>query len=272
MYEGLGDGYLTQASQLNADKFGSGVWQQKKEAYANAVKYFGLASKAPSGFASSDARVLSRFAEACEGQAQMDAQELAAAAPGERESLIRERDELRSKSEDSMRDAREILAAGNVSSIDPNYRTVMIGQGNIIFGREVGASNEEKVDYYRQALVRYQEAAAVLPDDPRPLLYEGLCYERLTGIAQSPEEKHQQFAEALDRPQVAAAGPGLRQSQYLRHLARRELLEVLEREHFTVDRCSLMLLDGSGVPEELLYHLRLLPASLARRRDTDYKP
>ena len=194
VYEGLGDGYLTQASQLNADKFGSGVWQQKKEAYANAVKYFGLASKAPSGFASSDARVLSRFAEACEGQAQMDAQELAAAAPGERESLIRERDELRSKSEDSMRDAREILAAGNVSSIDPNYRTVMIGQGNIIFGREVGASNEEKVDYYRQALVRYQEAAAVLPDDPRPLLYEGLCYERLTGIAQSPEEKHQQFA------------------------------------------------------------------------------
>ena len=67
VYEGLGDGYLAQASQLNADKFGSGVWQQKKDAYANAVKYFGLASKVPSGFASSDARVLSRFAEACEG-------------------------------------------------------------------------------------------------------------------------------------------------------------------------------------------------------------
>lgn len=70
----------------------------------------------------------------------------------------------------------------------------MIGEGNIIFGREVGASNEEKVGYYRQALVRYQEAAALLPDDPRPLLYEGLCYERLTGMAQSPEEKRQPFA------------------------------------------------------------------------------
>src|ERR1019366_1474097 len=35
--------------------------------------------------------------------------------------------------------------------------------------------------------------SALLPDDPRPLLYEGLCYERLTGIAQSPEEKRKQF-------------------------------------------------------------------------------
>jgi tetratricopeptide (TPR) repeat protein len=43
-------------------------------------------------------------------------------------------------------------------------------------------------------LVRYKEAAELLPDDPRPLLYEGLCYERLTGIARSPEEKREQFA------------------------------------------------------------------------------
>jgi tetratricopeptide (TPR) repeat protein len=95
-----------------------------------------------------------------------------------------------------MRQALQVLAAGNVSSMDPTYRTVMIGQGNIIFGREVGASNEEKLGYYHQALARYQEAAALLPDDPRPLLYEGLCYERLTGIAQSPEEQHRQFALA----------------------------------------------------------------------------
>jgi hypothetical protein len=194
VYEGLGDGYLTQASQLHADTIGSDAWRQKKEAYVSAVNYFASASKAPSGFASSDARVLGRLAEACEGQAQMDAQELAAAAPEQREALIRERDELRSQSEESMRHARQILDAGNVSSIDPNYRTIMIGRGNIIFGREVGASNQEKVDYYRQALVRYQEAAELLPDDPRPLLYEGLCYERLTGIAQSPEEKRQLFA------------------------------------------------------------------------------
>jgi tetratricopeptide (TPR) repeat protein len=192
VYEGLGDGYLTKASQLKADTIDSAVWQQKKEAYVNAVKYFGLASKAPSGFASADARVLSRFSEACEGQAQMDAQELVFARPDKRDSLIRERDELRAKSEESIRQAQEILVAGNVSSLDPNYRTVVIDRGNIIFGRELGA-NEEKVNYYQQALVRYQEAAALLPDDPRPLLYEGLCYERLTAIAQSPEEKRRLF-------------------------------------------------------------------------------
>lgn len=193
MYEGLGDGYLTEASQLKVREVDSSIWQQKKEAYINAVKYFGLASMAPSGFASSDARVLSRFAEACEGQAQMDALELAVTAPERRESLIRERDNLRSRSEGSMQHAMEVLAAGNVNSTDPNYRTVIIGQGNIIFGREVGATNEEKVSYYRQALARYREAAELLPDDPRPLLYEGLCYERLTGIAQSSEEKRGEF-------------------------------------------------------------------------------
>ena len=192
VYEGLGDGYLTLATQLKADQIGSDVWKERKEAFASAVKYFSLASKSPSGFASSDARVLSRFAEACEGVAQMDAQ-LAAAAPEQRISAIAERDELRSRSEESMQRAREILASGNVPSIDPNYRTVLIGEGNIIFGREVGAPNEEKVHYYQQALVRYREAAALLPDDPRPLLYEGLCYERLAGITQSPEEKRQQF-------------------------------------------------------------------------------
>jgi tetratricopeptide (TPR) repeat protein len=194
IYEGLGDGYLTHASQLNADTIGSTLWRQKKEAYGNAVKYFGLACKAPSGFASSDARVLSRFAEACEGQAVMDAQELPAVGPELREPLIRERDELRRQSEESMREALKTLADGNVSSTDANYRAVMLAQGNIIFGREVGASNEEKLGYYHRALVRYQEAAAVLPDDPRPLLYEGLCHERLAGIVQSPEEKRQEFA------------------------------------------------------------------------------
>jgi tetratricopeptide (TPR) repeat protein len=194
IYENLGDGYLTQASRLNADELGSPSWQDKKEAYVKAVKYFELASKAPSGFASADARVLGRFAEATEGRAQMDAQELAVAPQEQRAPLIRERDELRSLSEESLRHAREVLTTGNVTSTDPNYRTVIIGQGNILFGREVGASDEEKVDYYRQALVRYKEAAELLPDDPRPLLYEGLCYERLTGIARSPEEKREQFA------------------------------------------------------------------------------
>jgi tetratricopeptide (TPR) repeat protein len=194
LYQDLGDAYLAQASGLTPGEPGSDVWRQKKEAYASAVKYFEMVSQNPSGFAPSEARFFSRLADACEGQAQMDVQELAGATPEQRDSLVRERDKLRSKSEESIRRAREILVAGNVPSSDPEYRTVMIEQGNILFGREVGASNEEKAGYYRQALSRYQEAAALFPDDPRPFLYQGLCYERLTGMAQSPEEKRKQFA------------------------------------------------------------------------------
>jgi tetratricopeptide (TPR) repeat protein len=193
VYAALGDGYLVKASQLTAEKFATEPWQQKKEAYRSAIKYFDLASLAPEGFAPSDARVLGRLAEAGEGEAQMDAQELAMTLPEGREALIRERDGLRSKSEESMRRAEQVLLVGHVPSIDPNYRMVMIGLGNIIFGREIGASSEEKTGYYRQALLRYQDAAALFPDDPRPFLYQGLCYERLTDIAKSPEEKQRQF-------------------------------------------------------------------------------
>ena len=193
VYGALGDGYLVQASQSSAEKFDSASWQEKKEAYISSAKYFDLASQAPSGFASSDARVLERLAEAFEGQAEMDARQLATASPEDRDSLTRERDGLWSKAEESMRRAQEVLLAGHVSSTDPDYRMVVIGKGNIIFGREVGASNEEKTGYYRQALLSYQDAAALFPDDPRPFLYQGFCYERLTDIAQSPEEKRQQF-------------------------------------------------------------------------------
>jgi tetratricopeptide (TPR) repeat protein len=187
LYGALGDAYLAQASGLTGDKPGSALGRQKKEAYARAVKYLELASQNPSGFAQSDARLFMRLADACEGEAQIDVQDLAGATPEQRGSLIPERDELRRKSEESMRRAREILS-------DPESLTVIIEQGNIIFRREVGASNEEKASYYRQALSRYQEAAALFPDDPRPFLYQGLCYERLTGMAQSPEEKRKQFA------------------------------------------------------------------------------
>jgi tetratricopeptide (TPR) repeat protein len=197
LYEALGDGYFARAAQISADTVGSKAWPQKKEAYLESVKYYELASLAPSGFASSDARILSRLAEACEGLAAIYAQELTNTAPELRASLIRQRDDLRGKSEQSMRRAREVLTAGNVSPIDTNFRMVALDQGNIIFNREVGASSkEEKAAYYHQALMHYQEAGTLLPDDPRPFLYQGLCYERLTDIAQSPVEKAQQFALA----------------------------------------------------------------------------
>jgi tetratricopeptide (TPR) repeat protein len=194
VYQGLGDAHLAQASGLVSGRPGSDVWRQKKEAYVSAVKYLEMACQNPSGFAPSDARLYCRLADACEGQAQMDVGEFAGATPEQRGALVSERDELRSKADESIRRAREILVAGNVPLSDPEYRTVMIEQGNLIFGRELGASNEEKAGYYRQALSRYQEAAALFPDDPRPFLYQGLCYERLTGMAQSPEEKRKEFA------------------------------------------------------------------------------
>jgi hypothetical protein len=193
VYDALGDGYLVKASRLVAGGIGSEGWREKKEAYINAAKYFGLASQNLSGFASSDARLLSRLAEASEGQAQMDDQEAGKATPEVRNNLIRERDNLRRNSEESMRRAPQILTEGNVPAVDPNYQSVILGEGNIIFGREIGASsNEEKAGYYYQALARYQEGAELLPDDPRPLLYQGLCYERLAGIAQSTEEQQKQ--------------------------------------------------------------------------------
>jgi tetratricopeptide (TPR) repeat protein len=194
IYQGLGEAYVAQATGLNGGAPESDVWRQKKEAYAKAAESLALAAQVPSGFAPSDARLFSRLAEVYEGQAEMDAQSIPGATPDRQSVLAQERDELRRKSEYSMRQAREALVAGNVSAIDPEYRAVMIDEGNIFFNREVGASNQEKAGDYAQALPHYQEAAALFPDDPRPFLYEGLCYERLTGLAQSAEEKQKQFA------------------------------------------------------------------------------
>jgi len=204
VYEALGDGYITRASQLAADNPAAPQWQQKKDAFLSATHFFRLASQTPSGFASSDARVLGRLAEASEGQAQMDAQELSAvpaAALEQRAALLRERDQLRRDSDDAMRPATELLAAARISPLDPNFQRVTIESGNLVFGREAGAANEEKAAIYKEALRRYERAAAVLPGDPRPLLYEGLCYQRLTGITSSADEKRRQFAlgEALLR-------------------------------------------------------------------------
>jgi tetratricopeptide (TPR) repeat protein len=190
LYETLGDAYLTQASQFPAGTQGSEAWRQKKDAYFDAAKYLRMASQALSGFA----RLFSRLAEACEGQAQMDALELTSTTPDRDDSLIAERDKLRAESEESMRRAEDILIGGRVSSGDPNYRMVIIARGNIFFGREMGATNDEKAGYYRRALSLYEDAAAMFPDDPRPFLDEGLCYERLTGLSQSQDEKRRQFA------------------------------------------------------------------------------
>jgi len=201
IYQDLGEAYLAQASGLAAGTPGSDVWQQRKEAYVEPAKYFALASQNLSDFAPSDARLFSRLAEVYEGQAEMDAQDLAGATPGQLDSLVRQRDELRSKAEEAMRRAREILVAGNVSSIDTEYRAVILGEGNIFFGREVGASNEEKAVYYGQALSRCKEAGALFPDDPRPFVLAG-CRRRQSltpsGVHQTPCER--EYRDCLERP------------------------------------------------------------------------
>lgn len=193
IYQNLGDANLAKARSLGSAAPASDLWRQRKEAYAEAIKYFGLSSAALSGFAPSDARLLDQLANAYEGQAEMDARDSTSAALEQRAALLRERDELWGKSQQALNRAREILSTGNVSSSSPEYRAVLLDEGNIIFAREVNGTSEEKAGYYHQALARYQEAAALIPDDPRPFLYEGLCYERLTGIAQSAGEKQEDF-------------------------------------------------------------------------------
>jgi hypothetical protein len=66
--------------------------------------------------------------------------------------------------------------------------------GDVILGIGNRLNQPGRIVRNGRGVVQRIEAAALLPDDPRPLLYEGLCYERLTGIAQSPEEKRQLFA------------------------------------------------------------------------------
>ena len=203
--ENLAEAYFVQASGLVAGDVGSQPWRQKNEAYGNAAKFLRLALQTPSGFASDDARALSRLAEISERQAEFDDQEFGQAPAEQKESLARERDQLRRDSEASMQRAKEVLVAGNVSAQDPNYQMVMLGMGDIIFWREAGASEEEKVRYYQRALGRYQEAASLLPGDPRPSLYQGICYERFTSSAKSLEEKQREFALGVEMLNRATA-------------------------------------------------------------------
>jgi len=193
IYEGLGDGYLARASHLNAANPGERGWREKKEAYLNSVKYFRLTFLAPSGFARSDIAILRRFSQACEELAQMETVELGASVAEARDGIQHDRDALRGESDHALGRARELLAASNVSPMDADYRMVVMEQGTAIFNREKGASAEEKASYYRQALAHYQEAATLFSDDPRPFLYQGICYERLAAIELSAEGKRQQF-------------------------------------------------------------------------------
>jgi tetratricopeptide (TPR) repeat protein len=80
-----------------------------------------------------------------------------------------------------------------IPTIEPSF----LARPTSNFNREVGAaSSEEKAGYYRKALPLYPAVADKIPDDPRPLLYQGLCYECLIGLSQSWEDKQKQFLTA----------------------------------------------------------------------------
>jgi hypothetical protein len=88
--------------------------------------------------------------------------------------------------------AHRILILRNVPAIDPNYRTVVLGEGNIIFNREVGASRQEREGYYYEALLRYQEGT---PSRRHPafVIPGAVLRAALTDIAQVVNDKRHQF-------------------------------------------------------------------------------
>ncbi len=162
-----------------------------KQDYEEAVKNYQLTFLAPSGFTRGDVGILRRYSDASEALAQMDQAQLNEAGAN-RAALLGARDRLRSGSEEALERARKLLLADGVPPTDADYRMIVLQQGTIVFNREAGASVEEKAGDYQKALAHYQDAATLFPDDPRPLLDEGLCYERLAGLAQADEEmKHQ---------------------------------------------------------------------------------
>ena len=110
-----------------------------------------------------------------------------------RATLLVERDKLRGEADAALARAREILIGGNVSRDDPDLRADALEQGTAVFKREAGASPGEQIQLFRKALALYQDAAAMFPDDPRPALDQGLCYQRLHLLEPSPEEKRKLF-------------------------------------------------------------------------------
>jgi tetratricopeptide (TPR) repeat protein len=167
--EAVGDAYLAMARSAPS-----------KEYYANAVEYLQRAAAVPVGFAPADAGLQRNLAGAREG--------LAGLMEG-----AGERDKLRAEADAALKRAREILIAGNASRDDPDLRGVVLEAGTVAFKREAGASAAERTELFRKALAVYQEAAAMFPDDPRPVLDEGLCYQRLHLLEPSADEKRKLF-------------------------------------------------------------------------------
>jgi tetratricopeptide (TPR) repeat protein len=180
--EALGDAYLAMARSAPT-----------KENYTKAVEYLQRGSTVPVGFAPADAGLQRSLADARDGLARAIDGEAAGAMGDARATLILERDKLRGGADAALARAREILIGGNVSPDDPDLRADVLEAGTAVFKREAGASPGEQIQLFRKALALYQDAAAMFPDDPRPALDQGLCYQRLHLLEPSPEEKRKLF-------------------------------------------------------------------------------
>jgi tetratricopeptide (TPR) repeat protein len=170
--------------------------EKKRDALRKAVDYLGEASLNPIGFAPADARLLGSLADARERLARTYQEELTGVSGEARQALVQKRDKLRQEGEEALKHAKEILFAGNVSRSDPDFRNIVLAEGTIVFGREAGAASDERTQIFRRALAHYQEAATLFPDDPRPVFYAGLCFERLYRLEHAPLEKRKLFESA----------------------------------------------------------------------------
>jgi hypothetical protein len=190
--QAMGETLLTMARALPEGK-DPAAWQHRKDFYQKAAENLQQAALVPMGFAPLDGRLQALLGSALEGWAR-DLDLMASAATGEdHTSLVRQRDEQRSASEQAFHRAHEILLAGNVSRDDANFRQAELDAATAFFDRADRAPPQEKPEFYRKALAGYQAAEALFPDDPRVWLYEGLCYQRLHLVASSAQEKKTLF-------------------------------------------------------------------------------
>jgi len=204
LYQALGHAHL----ELARGKLVA-VRSAKRDALAKAVAYLEEAAKVPWGFAPSDARLLWRLSEAREEMAQLEDAEMRASQGEPRAALSARRDDLRRAALETLERARKILLDARTPREDGDFRAIVLAAGTAAFRREAGAPPDERRRHFENALALYGEARRLFPDDPRPVFYQGLCWERLFGLAADAAERRRTFelAENAYRQALALSFP-----------------------------------------------------------------
>ena len=200
LYQALGHAHLELArGKLVAAR------SAKRDALAKAVAYLEEAAKVPWGFAPSDARLLWRLSEAREEMAQLEDQEAQGSQGEARAALWARRDDLRRGALEALERARKILLDARTPREDGDFRAIVLAAGTAAFRREAGAPPDERRRHFENALALYGEARRLFPDDPRPVFYQGLCWERLFGLAADAAERRNNFQLAKNAYRQALA-------------------------------------------------------------------